>query len=140
MRYTPLDFPVSFPMTAIYEDTPPRPNSPFVMPGTYKVKLTADGKSYEKEFKIKMDPRVKTSKKDIRLQFDLSMKCYENIKKCMSAMTQDDNGNKERERDLNRIMRTFSYLQGMLQQSDMPPTRQMIDGVKDAEKELSKIL
>ena len=58
----------------------------------------------------------------------------------MSAMTQDDNGNKERERDLNRIMRTFSYLQGMLQQSDMPPTRQMIDGVKDAEKELSKIL
>jgi photosystem II stability/assembly factor-like uncharacterized protein len=76
MHYTPVDEPASFPMTAIYQNTPPEKNSPWVMPGTYTVKLTLNGKTYSQNFTVTMDPRVKTGVADLKKQYDLSMTCY----------------------------------------------------------------
>ena len=50
-----------YPISAIPGDTPRLPLGPTALPGTYTVKLTADGKSYTASFAVKMDPRVKTS-------------------------------------------------------------------------------
>jgi len=56
------------------------PTSPWVMPGNYTIKLTVDGKSYTQPLTIKMDPRVKTPLIELQRQYDLSDKCYRNLK------------------------------------------------------------
>ncbi len=77
MHYKPIDEPVSFPMTAIYENTAPEKNAPWVLPGNYTAKLTVNGKSSTQTFSIKMDPRVKNSMADLQKQHALSLDCYE---------------------------------------------------------------
>jgi photosystem II stability/assembly factor-like uncharacterized protein len=77
MHYTPIDEPVSFPMTAIYQNTAPEKNSPWVLPGTYTVKLTVNGKIVTQPLTVKRDPRVKTSLADLQKQHSLSVTCYE---------------------------------------------------------------
>jgi hypothetical protein len=37
-------------------------------------------------FTVKMDPRVKTSMKDLQLQHDLSLLCYNNTQTAMKAL------------------------------------------------------
>jgi photosystem II stability/assembly factor-like uncharacterized protein len=88
MHYTPFNEPVSFPMQAIYMNTPPSPNSLWVMPGNYTVTLTANGKSITQSFAVKMDPRVKTSAADLQKQFNLSMGCYTGREKAIAAMAE----------------------------------------------------
>lgn len=77
MHYTPIDEPVSFPMTAIYQNTAPEKNSPWVLPGTYTVKLTVNGKTITQPLIVKMDPRVTTSVAGLQQQHRLSVICYE---------------------------------------------------------------
>lgn len=81
MHYTPMNEPVAFPMTAIYENTAPEKTSPWVLPGTYSVKLTVNGKTYSQSLTVKMDPRVKTSMADLQKQHALSLTCYEGREK-----------------------------------------------------------
>ena len=77
MHYQPIDEPVSYPMTAIFANTAPEKNAPWVLPGNYTAKLTVNGKSTTQTFSIKMDPRVKVSMTDLQKQHTLSMDCYE---------------------------------------------------------------
>jgi hypothetical protein len=73
MHYTPITgVEPDYPMAAVYRDTPPAPTSPWVMPGDYRVVLTANGKSYTQPLTVKMDPRVKMSAAELQKQFDLS--------------------------------------------------------------------
>ena len=80
LRYTPLDEPVSYPMTAIFHNTAPGATSPWVLPGNYTATLTVNGKSIKQAFNVKMDPRVKTSLADLKNQHALSTTCYEGRK------------------------------------------------------------
>jgi hypothetical protein len=78
MHFTPIpDADSEFPMSAEYHDTPPRPTSPWVMPGEYTLILTVDGKSVTQPLTVKMDPRVKTSLADLEEQFELSQRLYQ---------------------------------------------------------------
>lgn len=86
LHYNPLSEPVSFPMTAVYENTAPGANSPWVLPGNYTVKLTVNGKTYTQPLTVKMDPRVKTSMADLQKQQALSVTCYEGRKKTKEVM------------------------------------------------------
>jgi len=122
MRYTPLNEPVSFPMTAVKNNTAPEPTAPWVMPGMYKVRLKVNGQTKEQPLKVVMDPRVKTSLKDLQRQHDLSMICYEGKKK-----TKDSNPD---------LYRKFDALFGILSQTDMAPTTQIETAVMAAQKEL----
>ncbi len=143
IRYTPLNVSPSYPMSAIYKNTAPHPTSPLVMPGSYTVRLTVDGKAITKTFNVIMDPRVKTSIKDLQLQHDLSFKSYLNILKIRNALKEisekKDDKFPDIEKELSRYMRTFSSLQNLLQQSDMPPTSQMISAFNEAEKGFENI-
>jgi photosystem II stability/assembly factor-like uncharacterized protein len=49
-----------YPIGAVPHDTPRYPLGPTAVPGTYKARLTVDGKSFTAPFTVKMDPRVKT--------------------------------------------------------------------------------
>jgi len=122
MRYEPLNEPVSYPMTAVKNNTAPNHTAPWVMPGLYKVKLTANGQTIEQPLEIVMDPRVKTTMKDLQRQHDLSMICYEGKKK-----TRNTNPS---------LYRKFDALFGILSSNDMPPTIQTEAAVLQAQKEL----
>jgi len=122
MRYEPLNEPVSYPMTAVKNNTAPEPTAPWVMPGVYKIKLTVNGQTTEQSLEIVMDPRVKTSVKDLQRQHDLSMICYEGKKK-----TRNTNPS---------LYRKFDALFGILSGTDMAPTIQTEAAVLQAQKEL----
>jgi photosystem II stability/assembly factor-like uncharacterized protein len=78
----------SYPMTAIYRDTPAEPRGPLVLPGQYVVRLTAGGRSYEQPLTVKMDPRVKTPPEGLARQFELSMQCYEGMRQARETLDQ----------------------------------------------------
>jgi photosystem II stability/assembly factor-like uncharacterized protein len=157
MKLDPLNIPPSYPISAIYKNTEPNQTAPWVMPGNYTVRLTIDGKVHEQLITIKMDPRVKTLAKDIQLQYNLSLQCYNARKECMkildeiriyrakSAGDQNTPSIKEialiesspqgsTEPSFSRLNNTFASLLNVLQDSDMPPTTQMIADVKAAVK------
>lgn len=128
MHYQPLNVPPAFPIAATYMNTAPDVTSPWVMPGVYIAKLTVDGKEFFQAFRVKMDPRVKTATKDLQLQHDISVMCYNNIQKCIAAK---NNGAK----DLDKLQSAFAAVHNALQDSDMSPTMQMIDAAKETEKQ-----
>jgi photosystem II stability/assembly factor-like uncharacterized protein len=78
----------SYPIAAIYHDTPSHPLGPWVQPGQYVVRLTAGGKTYEQLLTVKMDPRVKTPPEGLAQQFELSMQCYGGVQQAREALAQ----------------------------------------------------
>ena len=66
-----------FSISAVYQNTPSDPRGPLVHPGTFKVRLTVDGKLMEKSFTVKLDPRVEISESDLQLQSDYVQRCYQ---------------------------------------------------------------
>lgn len=134
MHYQPLNVPASYAIGAVYMNTAPEPTSPWVMPGLYRVRLTVDGKVMNQSIAVTMDPRVKTTRKDLAVQYDMSMLCYNNIQICMDALKQTNEDAKftDIKKEFTTYSRTFRSLHDILQDSDMPPTTQTIKAATEA--------
>jgi photosystem II stability/assembly factor-like uncharacterized protein len=126
MRYTPLNTPAAYPMTAIIHNTPPDATAPWVMPGNYTLRLTANGQTQEQPITITMDPRVKTGTAQWQRQHDLSMICYEGRKKSMYKFP--------------AIYQKFTGLFNILENTEMAPTSQTEKAVKETQAELENLL
>ena len=127
MHYDPLDIEPTFPISAVYKNTPPDPTSPWVMPGTYTARLTVDGKVHEESFQVKMDPRVKTATKDLQAQHDISLSLYELRKQLLAIRPATEDGKRSMAQQINRIGQVFD----MLQASDTKPTTAMISAAAE---------
>ncbi len=57
-----------------------------VPPGTYQVRLTADGKSYTAPLELKLDPRVKASNDDVQKQVELGRKIVAQVSEIHEAV------------------------------------------------------
>jgi len=75
----PEDLPTSFPMTAVFHNTPSQPIGPWVLPNLYTVSLTVDGHRSTMPIWIRMDPRIKASPQILKEQSDYSMRCYRSL-------------------------------------------------------------
>jgi hypothetical protein len=75
-----------YPISAIDHDTPRYPLGAAVLPGVYKVVLTAAHETYSQTINIKMDPRVKTSRNDLTGQFELDRKIADALHKDYGAV------------------------------------------------------
>jgi len=165
MKYTPLNIPPSYPISANYMNTAPDQTAPWVMPGDYIVMLSADGVSDTAIFTIKMDPRIKTPVTSLQQQHDLSLQCYAARKECMNILdeirsfrsnlknqiTNADELNKKdkalrelestpqgsTEPSFGRLNTGFASVFNVLQDSDMPPTTQMINAVKELNQQMA---
>ena len=168
LHYTRLNIPPSFPMGAVYEETAPSPTSPWVMPGTYTLLISADGKQSIQPLLVKMDPRVNTSMKGLRQQHDLSFKCYANRVLIMKSLNelhelrakiesklqhltgtaasvkQVDNEMQELEngsgQSFSKLNASFASLLDILEGSDTTPTTQVISAVNRADSQLTQML
>jgi len=61
---------------------------PQVVPGTYRARLTAGGKSQEASFEVKLDPRMRTPQADLVEQFDLRMRIYQRLMLAYTSVNQ----------------------------------------------------
>ncbi|WP_338875929.1 glycoside hydrolase [Spirosoma sp. SC4-14] len=152
MHYTPLPLPPAYPIAATYHQTAPDPTSPWVLPGTYTIKLTVNGKVYTQPLTITMDPRVKVSPAVLKQQHDLSIAVYEGRKQVINLLgeaqsiqakaTTDIQKKKvdELKTSLTSLNRAFSSIFGVLQDTDMQPTTQAIATANEALATLKKTL
>jgi hypothetical protein len=144
MHYAPRNVPASYPISAIYNNTAPVETSPWALPGIYSVKLIIGDRVYKQTFNLIMDPRVKTGKKELQLQHDLSLMCYYNTLECMKAAKmlegKMDSISIRSLRAYSKMSDSFREIQGSLQESDMPPTTQMILAARKAEGEFKEIM
>ena len=89
LRYAPPPgVPRSYPIAAIFRDTPSEPRGPFVLPGEYRVRLAVNGTTHSEPLVIRMDPRVKTSPEGLRQQFSVALGTWEAIGRTHRALTE----------------------------------------------------
>lgn len=164
LHMQPLDGPPSFPIAAIYGETAPNPTSPWVMPGTYTIKLTVEGKSYTQSLTIKMDPRVRTPMAALKQQYDLSADCYHRLKRIdtVSAKLQSlhvqvkklsagdsasltaevkqlEEEATKLETGVSEMKNTFRTLMNLMQESDSPVTMQVALKVSQSDARLIQL-
>ena len=71
---------------AVPYNTPSVSTAPWVMPGTYTVRLIAGGKMLSQPLKIVMDPRVKTPSAELEEQFTVAKSIYDDIMRATAAI------------------------------------------------------
>jgi hypothetical protein len=71
---------------------------------------------------------------NLQLQHSLSLMCYNNILKAMKAKEKMKAGTES----LTKFIRNFSSLHNALQESDWPPTTQMINATKEKELQFNE--
>lgn len=86
MHYQPLRRArEELPIAAIFRNTEPASNSPWVLPGAYKVRLTIGDKVLTQPLTVKMDPRVKTP---VLPQFTLAKAAYTDVQQATAVVGQ----------------------------------------------------
>ncbi|MGH9534333.1 MAG: WD40/YVTN/BNR-like repeat-containing protein, partial [Terriglobales bacterium] len=89
LHYAPAPgTPRHLPMQAVVHNTPFPAGAPWVLPGSYTVRLTVNGQTYSQPLRVVMDPRVKTPPAGLRQQFELSMRMYRGIGRLSAALRQ----------------------------------------------------
>jgi len=64
------------------------PRGPRVVPGTYQVRLTVDGKSLTQPLEVVKDPRSPASAADFEQQFQLAQKMFSEAMLCRAALSE----------------------------------------------------
>jgi hypothetical protein len=126
------------------------PFGPWVLPGRYTVRLTANGETYEQPLTVKMDPRVKTPTAELERQHRLSMKLYALIQEDFAALTavrafRADRRNASRDDDAATIESSLARLNGSLgslfrtvENADLAPTSQVVEAIGTVERGLAE--
>ncbi len=76
----------SYPISAIYKNTPRIPVGPWALPGNYTVKLTVNGRSYTRPLTLEMDPNVKTPPAALAQQFAIATRITNAMRKDFDAL------------------------------------------------------
>ncbi len=148
----PKAFDWFYPIAATPHDTAREPKGPWVLPGTYTVRLTVGATVQTAPLVVKMDPRVKTPTAGLQQQFALSMRLYDAIATVHDEVVQVE-GHTPRPRPeleepaawemantpaakLRRLHAQLIGLLGTVQEADAAPTPAL---VKAAEASLGNV-
>jgi hypothetical protein len=157
----------SYSIAAVHKNTPSGPKGPFVHPGTYTVRLTADDSVLERPLEVRLDPRVDVSAADVQRQTDDSMACYQGylklqeIREAIDARAQPGEalttlrgtgspGDPDtlygsiyevppEEETLVGLQHKFLFILNLLQNADAPPTPQAVEAVRKLEDTLEAL-
>ncbi|HEY2942632.1 MAG TPA: glycoside hydrolase [Vicinamibacteria bacterium] len=138
----------SYPIAAIYRNTPAEPRGPWALPGAYTVRLTAGGRTLTRPLRLKMDPRVKASPDDLHAQLDRSQEIAGDLARSVEAL---ERVKKERgrtpegpkatelarmEASLKSLNGRLATVYGILQEADAAPTRAALQSARELRQEL----
>jgi hypothetical protein len=84
----PKVFSFSYPIAAVPGNTELVPLGPWVLPGRYILRLTANGRTYAQPITVRMDPRVKTPAAGIRAMHELSMRVTDGLAQGYDAIVE----------------------------------------------------
>jgi hypothetical protein len=90
LRYAPPRAGGGHAMSVANLKTESLPQGPLLVPGTYRVRLTASGKIYEQPLQVAPDPRIKTTQQVFVQQFNLAKRIYDAMERAGSALRQID--------------------------------------------------
>lgn len=82
----PKVFSFSYPIAAVPGNTEMQPVGPWVLPGRYTVRLTANGRTYTQPIVVRMDPRVKTPLAGIAEMHRLSLRVTDALAQAYDAI------------------------------------------------------
>jgi hypothetical protein len=87
MRYPGAERPPSAgALTGFQSSDYSQPAAPVATPGRYVVRLSVDGRSYERPFEIRKDPRVGASDADLKAQFELMVDIRDRYSEVVDAL------------------------------------------------------
>jgi photosystem II stability/assembly factor-like uncharacterized protein len=99
---------------------------PRVVPGTYQVKLTVDGKTMTQSFEVKKDPRLETTQADFAKQLDLLLKVRDKFSETSEAILQIRDVRKQIDDITNRM-------------KDQPSGKAIADAAKSLKAKLTSV-
>ena len=99
---------------------------PKAAPGTYTVKLTADGQTYTQTFEIKKDPRLSTTPEQFQKQLALSLKIRDKLTETHNAIAQI----RDVKRQLNDLLTRLN---------DQPNATPVVEAGRALEAKLSSV-
>jgi hypothetical protein len=167
LHYTPLPRKSpTFGINAVPFNTPPDYTSPWVVPGTYTVKLTAGGTSSTQPLVVRMDPRVKTPAEGLAQQLAMSMQMVDDLRRVNASLEEfgtlqskarnakyeeiagvaeeDDENPSPRSKDgpdtLTTVAASLKTLFDSLQSADVAPTTQTAAAVADEHRAAEAIM
>jgi photosystem II stability/assembly factor-like uncharacterized protein len=103
---------------------------PKAMPGTYKAKLTVNGKSQETEFEILKDPRTSGTVADIKAQFDFSIAVRDKLSETHKAIKKIRTAREQ----INRVTEPMKGKEEMKDVNEM--AKSILDDMKKIEETL----
>jgi hypothetical protein len=140
----------SYPIAAIYRNTPAEPRGPWALPGEYTVRLTVDGRTFSRPLRLKMDPRVKATPDDLRAQIERSQEVAEDlarsaeawgrVKKARTGLAPDAPNARELvalESRLSTLNGRLASLYTVLQEADAAPTSAVVQAAQDLRRDLA---
>ncbi len=137
----------SYPIAAIYRDTPAEPRGPWAAPGAYTVRLTVAGRTLTRPLKLKMDPRVKATPPELQQQLDRSQEIARDLARSAEAARRVKErartADAARARELSELETKLTALNGrlatvygILQEADAAPTAAALRSAQDLRQEL----
>jgi hypothetical protein len=141
----------SYPIAAIYRDTPAEPRGPWAVPGAYTVRLTVGGRTLTRPLKLKMDPRVKATPAELQQQLDRSQEVARDLARSADAVrrvkerarTADAARSRELaelETKLTALNARLATVYGILQEADAAPTAAALRSAQELRQELDAAL
>ena len=124
-----------YPISAVPGRTPPEPEGPLVLPGTYMAALTVDGKTLTRTLTVAMDPRVKASPEDLAAQHAAAKRLAADLVRLADARKKGADAEKA-----ESLEGKLTRLYGMVQESDDAPTPQAAAAVGEVEKQLEELV
>ena len=128
----------SYPIAAVLANTPRSPAGSWAVPGTYTVRLTVDGKSVTQPLVVKIDPRVKATAADLKLQYDTSRAIDAALTRVAGALreiravTPKTAQLTEMEQRLTRVSAPLGQLFGAVESADAAPMPVVLAAWQDA--------
>jgi photosystem II stability/assembly factor-like uncharacterized protein len=121
------------PIAAVPYDTVPAPGTPWVAPGQYTVKLTANGATSSQPITVKPDPRVKTAALAMQQVYALSSAMYVEAKDAIAAAAAAQAAGKTGDAAaLTTAAQALAGVMNSLQAADVPPTTRQLKAIADA--------
>jgi photosystem II stability/assembly factor-like uncharacterized protein len=136
----------SYPIAAIAGNTPRVPLGSWALPGAYQVRLTVDGLSETAPLVVKMDPRVKASAAEIRLQYETSRAIDAAMRRAAAALAEVRAAAAKNaqlaavEQRISRASQPLGQLFGNVEGTDAAPTPAMLAAWKNAATALDAAL